>query len=48
MDPTETLRQARTAIAAQDWEAAAILYMELDVFVSKGGFMPTPWMRKGL
>jgi hypothetical protein len=43
MDPNETLRLMRLALAEGDLETAAELADALDGWISTGGFLPDAW-----
>jgi hypothetical protein len=46
MDPDETLKQAREAYEKGDMEEAAYLYMQLDAWLARGGFLPRNWKQE--
>ncbi|QZE10369.1 hypothetical protein SEA_SCOOBYDOOBYDOO_18 [Mycobacterium phage ScoobyDoobyDoo] len=45
MDPNETLKMIRAALEEGDDERAAEHFRDLDGWLSKGGFLPTDWVR---
>ena len=46
MDPDATLQEMREAYATEDWERCAELANALDMWLSRGGFMPADWLSK--
>jgi hypothetical protein len=43
MDPTACLDELRAAVEAEDHEAAIELFVGLDEWLSRGGFLPAQW-----
>jgi hypothetical protein len=43
-DPDATLAELREAYAAEDFERAAVLANDLDMWIVRGGTLPQAWM----
>jgi hypothetical protein len=43
MDPDACLANLRDAVNTDNWEEAATFAIQLDTWLSSGGFMPKEW-----